>query len=138
MVGLAVLLGSPAAAQDRAAVTRSDGTIVGDAAAGERVFRRCQACHEIGAGAESAVGPVLNGLIGRPAASVEDFDYSDAMREAGAAGLIWTVEDLRAFLAGPRDKVPGTSMSFPGLRSEEQRDDVIAYIAQASMSKGED
>lgn len=131
--GLAVLLGSPVAAQEQPATAEvAAEDILGDADAGERVFRRCQSCHAVGADAENKVGPVLNGLIGRPAAAVEDFGYSDAMRDAAEAGLVWTLEDLHEFLAGPKDKVPGTIMSFPGLRNEEDRDDVIAYIFEAS------
>jgi cytochrome c len=136
MVGVAILLGSPAAAQDEAAVAVSAEDIVGDAAAGERVFRRCQACHQIGEGAENGVGPILNGVVGRPAAAVEGFEYSDAMLEAGEAGLVWTVEELQAFLESPREHVPGTKMAFPGLRSEEQRNDVIAYLYEASPDNG--
>lgn len=142
MLGLAVLLASPATAQDGAQdgaeVTVAAEEIVGDAAAGERVFRRCGACHEVGVEAENKVGPILNGVVGRAAASVEGFEYSDAMQEAAAAGLVWTVADLQAYLEKPRDVVPGTKMNFPGLRSEEQRNDVIAYLHEAGTgSEGE-
>ncbi len=110
--------------------------IVGDAAAGERVFRRCGACHEVGEGAEHKVGPTLNGVVGRPAASLADYEYSEAMVEAGAAGLVWTVADLQAYLEKPREVVPGTRMNFAGLRSEEQRNDVIAYLHGVAPGSG--
>lgn len=129
LAGALLLLGSIAVAQDAAApVAVAPEEIVGDAAAGEQVFRRCQACHAVGEGAENKVGPILNGVVGRPAAQVPDYEYSDALIEAAAGGLVWTVADLQAFLEKPKDKVPGTKMSFPGLRDEAQRDDVIAYL----------
>lgn len=140
VLGLAALLASPALAQDEAqdgaAAAVAAEEIVGDAAQGERVFRRCGACHEVGEGAENKVGPILNGVIGRPAAAVADFEYSDAMREAGAAGLVWTVAELQTYLEKPRDVVPGTKMNFPGLRSEEQRNDVIAYLHETGTGSG--
>ena len=101
----------------------------GDAAKGEKVFRKCQACHMVGEGAENRVGPVLNGIVGREIASVEDFDYSDALKELAAADGTWTPEELAAFLEKPRDFAKGTKMSFPGLRKEDERADVIAYLA---------
>jgi cytochrome c len=139
-LSLALVLCSPVAAQDEAAagMTVLADEIVGDASAGERVFRRCGSCHEVGEGAENKVGPVLNGVVGRPAAAIEDYEYSDAMQEAAAGGLVWTVAVLQEYLEKPRDVVPGTKMNFPGLRSEEQRNDVIAYLYQASPdSEGE-
>lgn len=102
------------------------------AAEGEGVFRRCQACHQVGPDASNGVGPSLTGVVGRAAGSVEDFNYSDAMAEAGANGLVWTEEELHVYLEAPRDVVPGTNMSFPGLRDEEDRLAVIEYIKQQS------
>ena len=104
----------------------------GDAAAGERVFRKCQACHAVGEGAENKVGPVLNGVIGRTAGTLEGFAYSDAMVEAGQNGEVWTEEELDAYLTNPRAAVPGTKMSFAGLRNEDERENVIAYLATFS------
>ena len=110
--------------------TMPEFEITGDAAAGERAFRRCAACHAVGDGAESKVGPVLNGVLGRPAGSYEDFDYSDALLEfAAAEELVWTPETLDAFLTKPRDYIDGTKMAFAGLRKEEDRADLIAYLA---------
>lgn len=100
----------------------------GDPEAGERVFRKCQACHAVGDGAENRVGPVLNGIVGRQVASVDGFAYSDALAELGASGETWTPEQLSAFLEKPRDYADGTKMSFAGLRREEERADVIAYL----------
>lgn len=104
----------------------------GDAEKGERVFRKCQACHAVGEGAENKVGPVLNGIIGRTVASVEGFSYSSVLADMGAEGKTWTEEDLAAFLEKPRDYAKGTKMAFAGLRKEEERADVIAYLATFS------
>ena len=141
VLSLALVLASSVAAQEEAAgggVTVSADEIVGDAAAGERVFRRCGSCHEVGEAAANKVGPTLNGVVGRPAAAVEDYEYSDAMQEAAAGGLVWTVAVLQEYLEKPRDVVPGTKMNFPGLRSEEQRNDVIAYLHQAAPGNQEE
>ncbi|WP_135506790.1 c-type cytochrome [Roseovarius aestuariivivens] len=101
----------------------------GDADAGEKVFRKCMACHAVGEGAQNKVGPQLNGVVGREIASVEGFNYSSALADMGAEGKTWTPEELAAFLEKPRDYAKGTKMSFAGLRKEEDRADVIAYLA---------
>ena len=98
----------------------------GDAAAGEKVFKKCAACHQVGDGAKNRVGPTLNGIVGKAAGAVEDFKYSDAM--AGHGGD-WTFDNLAAFLEDPKAMVPGTKMSFAGLRKDEDRANVIAYLA---------
>jgi len=101
----------------------------GDAAAGETVFGRCAACHAIGADARNKVGPELNGIVGRVAGTAPDYNYSAALKDAGAGGLTWTEEDLHAFLMAPKDKVPGTKMTFAGLKDETQLTDLIAYLS---------
>lgn len=101
----------------------------GDADAGEKVFRKCKACHQVGADAQSRTGPVLNGIVGAPAGAVEDFSYSSAREDAAADGLVWTEENLAAFLAKPREFMKGTRMSFAGLRRDTEIADVIAYLA---------
>lgn len=103
--------------------------ITGDAEAGERVFRKCMACHAVGEDAKNKVGPILNGSVGRDVATVEGFNYSDAMVEWGE-GQQWTPEILAGFLEDPRGTVKGTKMAFAGLRKEEERTNVIAYLAQ--------
>lgn len=101
----------------------------GDAAKGEKVFRKCKACHVVGEGAENRVGPMLNGIVGRTVASVDGFKYSAALEALNADGATWTPEELDAFLTKPRDYAKGTKMTFAGLRKEEDRTDIIAYLA---------
>ncbi|SDH94927.1 c-type cytochrome [Alloyangia pacifica] len=111
------------------ALTAGMALAEGDAAKGEKVFRKCKACHMVGDGAENRVGPVLTGVVGREIAAVEGFDYSDALKELAAADGTWTPEELAAFLEKPKDFAKGTKMSFAGLRKEDERADVIAYLA---------
>ena len=98
--------------------------------AGETVFHKCKVCHQIGKDAQNRVGPNLNAVIGRAAGAVEDFRYSEAMSSKGGDGLVWTPDTLDAFLADPRGVVPGTRMSFAGLKSPGDRAAVIAYLSQ--------
>ncbi len=99
----------------------------GDAAKGEKVFRKCKACHSIEKG-KNKVGPSLYGVVGRTAGSAPGYKYSKAMLAKKDEGLVWTEENLDKFLTKPRKFVPGTKMSFPGLKKAEQRADVIAYL----------
>ncbi|SFD68919.1 c-type cytochrome [Roseivivax sediminis] len=104
----------------------------GDPEAGERVFRKCQACHQVGEDAQNRVGPVLNDVFGRAAGGLEGFNYSDAMVAKGEEGLVWDAESMAAFLKNPREYVPGTKMSFAGLRKDQEVADVTAYLQQYS------
>jgi len=98
-----------------------------DAAAGEKVFLKCKACHQIGEAAKNAVGPVLNGVVGRKAGTYPGYSYSDANKNSC---LTWDEATLKEYLKNPRAKVPGTKMLFPGLTKEEDIDNVIAYLKQ--------
>ncbi len=100
------------------------------ASAGEKVYRKCKACHQVGDGAKNRVGPHLNGVLGRAAGAVDGFKYSKAMAAKGAEGLIWTDETLGAFLEKPKDFVPKTKMSFKGLKSADDRAAIAAYLSQ--------
>ena len=100
----------------------------GDAAHGEQVFKQCKVCHAIGSGAKAGVGPEQNGVYGAKAGSRTGYTYSAAMKEAGEKGLVWSDENLDKYLANPKAVVPGTKMVFPGLKSEKDRQDVIAYL----------
>ena len=103
------------------------GASAQDAAAGEKVFLKCKACHQIGEGAKNAVGPVLNGVVGRHSGSVPGYNYSDANKNSG---LTWDEATLKEYLKNPKAKVPGTKMIFPGLPNEADIDNVIAYLKQ--------
>jgi cytochrome c len=95
---------------------------------GEGVFRRCAACHQVGADAQNRVGPQLATVIGRKPGSLEGFRYSEAMVAFGEANAAWTEELLFTYLEDPRGIVKGTTMAFAGLKPEDDRQAVIAYI----------
>ena len=92
-----------------------------------RYFSNAEACHQIGEGAKNAVGPVLNGIVGRKAGTYADYSYSDANKNSG---ITWDEATLKEYLKNPRAKVPGTKMIFPGLPKDEDIDNVIAYLKQ--------
>lgn len=100
----------------------------GDAAEGENVFKKCKACHMVGADAKNRVGPVLNGVVGRPFGQVEDFKYSPNLMELAEGGAVWDHETLTAYLAKPKDVIPKGKMSFAGLKKDEEIQNVIAYL----------
>ncbi|HVJ40270.1 MAG TPA: cytochrome c family protein [Dongiaceae bacterium] len=102
----------------------------GDAAQGQKVFVKCQACHSLDAGTNK-LGPSLHGLIGRPSASIANFSYSQAMQNAH---VTWDPATLDKYLTNPRAMVPGTKMLFPGLPKPEDRANLIAYLKQAAGS----
>jgi cytochrome c len=98
-----------------------------DPAAGEKVFAKCKLCHQIGEDAKNAVGPVLNGVVGRKAGSVPGYNYSTANK---GSGITWDEAALKQYLKSPRAMVPGTKMTFAGLSKEKDIDNVIAYLKQ--------
>src|SRR5580658_2207276 len=98
-----------------------------DAAAGEKDFLVCRACHQIGPGAKIAVGPVLNGIVGRKAGTYPGYEYSDANKNSG---IVWTPDELDKYLTSPQTVVPHTKMIFPGLKDAQKRQDVIAFLQQ--------
>jgi cytochrome c len=97
-----------------------------DAAKGEKAFVVCRACHQVGPTAKNAVGPVLNGVIGRKAGTYPGFKYSEANRDSG---IVWSADELDKYLTDPQKVVPKTLMIFPGLKDQQKRADVIAYLA---------
>jgi cytochrome c len=100
-----------------------------DLANGEKMFKKCKACHSLEEG-KKKVGPDLAGLFGRDAGSVEGYKYSKAMKESG---IVWDEETLDAYLTKPKDLVPKTKMAFPGLKKEQDRIDIIAYLKEATQ-----
>ncbi|MFA5901466.1 MAG: cytochrome c family protein [Hyphomicrobium sp.] len=113
-VAVALLAGAPAIAQD--------------ASKGEAVFKQCRACHAIGPAALNKAGPALTGIVGRRAGSGKGFNYSDAMQEAGAGGLVWTEANLAKFLESPDTFVPNNVMASPGIKNAADRSDLIAFL----------
>ncbi len=99
-----------------------------DADNGAEVFKRCRACHDVGENAKNKVGPFLNGIIGRKAGTIEGFNYSDANKKAGAEGWVWTDEKMLEYLLNPRASMPGNKMAFAGIKDEQDRKDLIAYL----------
>jgi cytochrome c len=98
-----------------------------DAAAGEKVFAVCKTCHQIGETAKNAVGPVLNGLIGRKSGSVPGFNYSEANKNSG---ITWDEATFREYIKDPKAKVPGTKMAFAGVKDEQKITDLVAFLKQ--------
>jgi len=115
-----------AAAEPAAATPAVDADL---AAAGEKVFKKCAACHKVGDGAKHASGPMLNGVVGRAVGSAEGFKYSAAMTDAGAGGMVWDAATIDAYLTDPKGFIPKNKMSFAGLKKPEDRVAVIAYLA---------
>lgn len=102
-----------------------------DAAAGERVFTQCRACHQVGETAKNGVGPVLNGLFGRAAGTIEGYNYSPANKNSG---ITWDEATFREYIKDPRAKIPGTKMIYAGLKDEQRITDLIAYLKQFDAS----
>jgi cytochrome c len=101
----------------------------GDTAKGEKLYKKCKACHSLEAG-KKKVGPSLAGLFGRTAGTVEGFKYSAAMKDSG---IVWDEATLDSFLLKPKEVVPKTRMAFPGLKKEQDRMDMIAYLKEATQ-----
>lgn len=102
----------------------------GDAKKGARVFNKCKACHSLAADGKHKIGPNLHGLFGRKAGTAEGFKYSKAMRDAD---VVWGEATLHEYLAAPKKYIPHNRMAFVGLKKENERDDVIAYLKKATQ-----
>src|SRR6202163_3331314 len=97
-----------------------------DAGAGKKAFAKCAVCHMIGPGATNKVGPNLSGVIGRKAGTEEGFAYSDPMKNAG---WVWDEAIFKDYITDPKKKVPGNKMMFPGVKDENERDDIYDYVS---------
>ncbi len=98
-----------------------------DAAAGEKVFLQCKACHQLGEKAKNGVGPVLNGVIGHKAGMAEGYNYSAANKNSG---ITWDDATFREYIENPKAKIPGTKMVFNGVKNPKQIEDLLAYLKQ--------
>ena len=106
---------------------------IGDAELGADVFKKeCSKCHQVGEDARNRIGPQLNGIFGRTAGAIEDFKYSKGMQRMGSDGLTWTLETLDAYINNPRALVSGTRMSYKGLKEDEERFGVLAFLRDYS------
>ncbi|MBS7793042.1 cytochrome c family protein [Roseococcus sp. SDR] len=117
------------------ALAPMSGAMAQDADAGQRVFNQCRACHTINQGGRNGVGPNLYGVWGRAAGAVDGFRYSAPMRTKAGEGLVWNADNLRAYLTDPKAVVPAGSMSFAGIRNEQQLNDLLAYLERASTAQ---
>lgn len=125
---------TPAAAVQVAAAPTPDVPVVVSADPalldkGKTVFKKCVACHKVGDGAKNGTGPVLNGIVGATAGSVDGFKYSVVLKEAKDKGMVWDEASLDAYLADPKAFLPKNKMAFAGLKKDDERAAVIAYLA---------
>ncbi len=113
------------AVEDAVVEAASFGDLTGDAAAGERVFALCRSCHVLDEGV-NRVGPSLYQIVGRTAGTVEGFNYTDANSNSG---IVWSEEELFTYLKDPQAAIPGTRMAFPGIADDQDRANLVAYLA---------
>jgi cytochrome c len=104
---------------------------LGDTTHGEKVFKKCSACHIVAKGGKNLIGPVLYGVVGRASASIDGYAYSKALK---AHGKNWSFEELNAFLLKPKSYIKGTKMAYAGLRKDKDRASVILYLNSQSDS----
>ena len=109
------------------AVVSSAMALAQDVEAGQTSFKKCQVCHDVGEAAKNKIGPILNGLDGRKAGSVEGYSYSDANKNSGIA---WSETTFKEYINDPRAKIPDTKMVFPGIKNEKEAGDLWAYLKQ--------
>lgn len=110
----------------------------GDAVKGEKVFKKCAACHSVAADGGSRIGPNLHDVVGRTTGTLEGFKFSDVMIKAGQDGHVWTPEELEHFVENPKKMLPGTKMAFVGLKKPDERADVVAYLVGLNPASATD
>jgi cytochrome c len=104
-----------------------------DVEKGQNSFKKCLPCHRIGPDAKNLVGPELNGIDGRKAGTVPNFNYSDANKNSG---IVWNEETFKEYIKDPRAKVPGTKMTFAGIKNDQEINDLWAYLKQFDAQGG--
>ena len=107
------------------AATAAPPALQGNVAAGKAAFYKCASCHQVGPSARGGFGPKLTGVIGRKAGTTTDYRYSPAMKNAN---IVWTEQNLAAFLKAPSDFIPGNNMRFWGIGNAQQVADLLAYL----------
>lgn len=109
----------------------------GDAAKGEKVFKKCAACHSTDPAKGSKAGPNLHDVVGRKSGTYADFKFSPAMTKLGEEGHVWTPEEIEKFVENPKAMVPGTKMTFAGLKKPDERADLVAYLVSLNPAGAE-
>jgi cytochrome c len=110
-----------------AIIAGANGARAQDVASGEKVYGVCKTCHQIGPNAKNAIGPVLNGVIGRAAGTYPGYAYSAANK---GSGLTWDEPTFREYIKDPKAKIPGTKMIFAGIKDEQKITDLVAFLSQ--------
>lgn len=110
-----------------AAALMAPAAMAADVESGKEVFARCKACHQVGPGAKNGQGPMLNGIFGRKAGTVEGFPYSDANK---GSGVTWDEATFTKYIKDPRAFMPGNKMAFAGLKDDLDIADLIAFLKQ--------
>jgi len=108
----------------------AENSVAQDAEKGKMVFNMCLPCHSIGPGAQNKIGPALNGLDGRHSGSAPDSDYSHPNKNSG---MVWNEAKFKKYIPNPQGVIPGTKMIFPGVKNEQQVNDLWAYISQFNV-----
>ena len=110
-----------------ALIATSTAVMAQDVAKGEILFKKCVICHSIGPGAQNKVGPAQNGLDGRKAGTVPNYQYSDANKNSG---IVWNEATFKEYIKDPKAKIPGTKMVFAGIKNDQEINDLWAYLKQ--------
>ena len=117
----------PSALAVIASLATASAALAQDVAVGKTSFNKCLPCHAIGDGAKNKVGPELNGLDGRKSGTAEGYSYSDANKNSG---ITWSEAEFKDYIRDPKAKIPGTKMTFAGIKNDKEVNDLWAFIAQ--------
>jgi cytochrome c len=117
----------PSALAVIASLATVSAALAQDVAAGKTSFNKCLPCHAIGEGAKNKVGPELNGLDGRKSGTADGYSYSDANKNSG---ITWSETEFKDYIRDPKAKIPGTKMTFAGIKNDKEVNDLWAFIAQ--------
>ncbi|MFG1478295.1 cytochrome c family protein [Xanthobacter sp. V4C-4] len=131
---LALLLAMGVAHAEGEPAKTEAGAITGNAEKGANVFKKCMACHAIGPDAKTKVGPPLNGIVGAKWAHFEGYPYSQDIKDGAAAGKVWDLATLDNYITNPKVLAPKGKMAFAGVKNDEERADLIAFLAQFDAS----